>query len=96
MVFNILAVTAVCGALIPGIAAAQLTSAAPATNAVSAPSLSDLTEERARDLVLAHGFYGVGRLKLDSRGVWQGIAIQYGRSFSVEIDPRGNFTSTEK
>ncbi|MDX2142267.1 MAG: hypothetical protein SFV19_02830 [Rhodospirillaceae bacterium] len=55
---------------------------------------SPYDEEGARHIAEARGFYGVGRLTIDSAGVWHGTAIQFGRITTFEIDPRGNFSTT--
>jgi hypothetical protein len=50
-------------------------------------------EDGARHIAEAHGFYGVGRMAIDSSGVWHGTAIQFGRITKFKIDPRGNFSA---
>jgi hypothetical protein len=57
---------------------------------------SPYTEDAARHIAEGHGFYGIGRLKLDLAGVWRGTAIQFGRIVDVTVDPQGNFTGLEK
>jgi hypothetical protein len=57
---------------------------------------SPYDEDGARHIAETHGFYGIGRLKLDGAGVWRGTAIQFGRIVAIEIDRQGKFSGIEK
>ena len=52
--------------------------------------VNNLTENEAKDRVLAAGFTSVSSLILDDEGVWHGTAIRDGRRVKVAIDYKGN------
>ncbi|MSO98817.1 MAG: hypothetical protein EXR11_11470 [Rhodospirillaceae bacterium] len=94
-----LMIAAVALTMLPVIALAQDTNPEPASAMPAAKpvpkSPSPYDEEGARMLIATHGFYGVGRLKMNSAGLWSGTAIQFGRIVTVTVDASGNFTGVQ-
>ena len=90
--------SATCGLLSAVALCAVATATRAATDSKTEPPQpgTRFSEEDARSLIAAHGFYMISRLILDVRGAWRGTAVQYGRTSLVEIDARGQFSSSKE
>lgn len=64
----------------------------PATPNPAAPVAGEnsFTETQAKERIAEAGYTNVGPLKLDTNGVWRGMATKGGQTVNVGLDYQGN------